>query len=750
MGKYLTILLFLFVIPNVLFAQDDDALYELKSAYLHIQNENYQEAYPYYKKMLDQYPKEPIYHYYVGRCLLFIDKDPLQAIKYLRFASTKQVPIDVYYYLGRAYIKNYRFQKAIETLQLFEQNASKKELRNLQYEVYISIAKNGLYLTKYIREPLVYSKQLFNIDDFYKIYSFDDLDGSFIEQDEFFEPQDSMKTKSIIFVPNAVQIQDHIYFAKKNEKRDDSDIYRMIRLTDSTWSKPENLGEVINTPFDESYPFMHSDGTTLYFASKGHYSMGGYDIYKSTWDWNTQQWSEPENLDFPVNSPYDDFLFVPTPNKKLAFFASNRDTDFKSVMVYKLKLTSSRPYIELHNYQDIRKYAKLDVNIDVDDKSTEQGNTFKTSDKKLVKIKNNTDFKHKSAYDSLLNLAIQYQLNADSLRWIIEDKRSVFENTEHGQERAQLSNVIIELEREIYALQKKADNCYKRVRDIEQMNLASKKSIYVDEKEMESKESAVESRSTKIFIEPTSDSLTKSKLSIPDKEIEEEHLIETGLMVEKTSGYTKENPIPLNETMPDGIIYMIQLGAFSSEKSPVVFKGLSPLSCIKREDSSIWKYFAGKFLQLSEAEKALPTVRSKGFKDAYIVAFNSGDIISVKKAVSMESNEDRIPIIATQKQEYQEIDEPEDLSIIYVLKGQIEKRDSANAEAIKSALTEDLELYLESKEKSISFIIKSFSSYDNALPVKYKLEAILQKEVEIHAYFAENQIPLEQARKITK
>lgn len=750
MGKYLTILLFLFVTPTILIAQDNDALHELKSAYLNIQNENYREAYPYYKKMLDQYPKEPIYHYYVGRCLFFIDKDPLTAINYLRFASTKDVPVDVYYYLGRAYIKNYRFQKALEMLQLFEKNASKKELRRLQYEVYLSMAQNGLYLTKYIREPLVYSKQLSDLDDFYKIYSFEDLEGSFIKQDDFFE-NDSSKANAVVFVPNSLQNQGIIYFTKKNEKRDDLDIFSITRLSDSTWSEPENLGGIINTPFDESYPFMHSDGTTLYFASKGHYSMGGYDIYKSTWDWNTQKWSEPVNLDFPVNSPYNDFLFVPAPNKKIAFFASDRDTDVNQVMVYKLKLTSSEPYIELHSYQEIRKYAKLDVNIDVDNLSKEQeGSEYKSSEKKFVKVKNYTGFQFKSEYDSLLNLAINYQLTADSLRWILDDKRTVFENTADGQERAQLSNVIIELEREIYTLQKKADNFYQRVREIEQINLATKKSIYEDEKKVKSRESVVEDRSPKIFVEPTIDSLTKSKLTIPETNIEEKHFMETGLKVEQTPVYSKENPIPLNETMPEGIMYMIQLGAFSSEKSPAVFKGLSPLSCIKKEDSSIRKYFAGRFLQLAEAEKALPTVRSKGFKDAYIVAFDNGEIISVKKAVTLESMEDRKQITIPEENESQKVDKPEDLSIIYVLKGNMEMSDSIHVEKIKSELTDDLEFYIESKEKSISFIIKSFSSYDEALPVKYKLEAILQNDVEIHAYFAESQIPLEQARKITK
>ncbi len=752
MGKYLTFILFLLLSSFLLKAQDNEALTELKTAYLNIRNENYRAAYPYYKKMLNQYPKEPIYHYYVGRCMLFMEKDPLKAISYLRYASTKDVPVDVYYYLGIAYNKNYRFQEAIESFQWFEKNASRKELRKPDYELYRSMAQNGVYLTKYIRRPLVYSKQVVDKDDFYKIYPMQDMEGSIIDQSEFFNLPDSNQIKSAMFVPKSIQQQEFIYFTKKNEKRGDSDIYRVVMLSDSSWSEPENLGDVINTSFDENYPFMHSDGTTLYFASKGHYSMGGYDIYKSTWDWNTQQWSEPENLDFPINSPYNDFLFVPTPNKKVAAFASDRDADSNSVMVYKLKLNNSEPYIELENHQEILEYANLDINTDLaKEESRKTVNKYKAETKELVKIKNNEDFLFKSVYDSVLTMAINYQMKADSLRWIIDEKRAVFDNTPNGQERAVLSNAIIELERDIYALQKDADRFYQRVREIEQANLASKKTIYEDNKKEESFPVKKEDKAKKIFYEPTIDSLSKSILTIPNEEVADEKLITWGLTVENPSIYNKKNPIPLNEDLPEGIIYMIQLGAFSSEKSPGVFHGFTPLSCIKSENSTIRKYFAGKFQQLSEAEKVLPVVKSKGFKDAYIVAFNSGDMISVKKAATLESKNGSVKrVYRTEAENDQKDLQSTDLSILFVLKGQIGKKDSSVVENLKSALPENLELYLETKENEILFLIKAFTKYDQVLPVKNKVEAILNKEVEVHAYFAENQIPLEQARKITK
>lgn len=758
MGKYIILFSFLLVASVNTRAQVDDNLDKLKTAYINIQEGNYKEAYPYFKEILNIYPKEPTYNYYFGRCLLHLDKDPSISIKYLRFAATKEVPDDVYYYLGLAYIKNYQFEKAVENLQWFEKRAGKKQLKELNVQNHIAMAQNGLYLIKYIKKPSVYSKTITDQNDFYKNYQFDDLEGRFVDRFEYFnQKKDSLVENSVLYVPDFLKRNEMFYFSAKNKKRGDYDIYRITRLTDTSWSEPENLGDIINTPFDENYPYLHSDGTTLYFASKGHYSMGGYDLYRSTWSWDNQEWTEPENLDFPINSPFNDILFVPSPNKKTAFFTSDRETTEPNVIVYKLKLNNSEPYIELKNHEELLEFSRLSVNI-----VPEETKKRKYADKRIVsgqhefiKIKNEGTFLYKSEYDSLLSLAINYQLKADSLRWIIDEKRLVFDYTEEGQERAKLSNTIIELEREIYSLQKKADSCYERVREIEQANLASQKSIYEDlqttkNKRIRNTEEEL-NKSKNIYVEPVQDSISKSKLKIIEEVSEKTSKpSDLGLRIKIPSNYNSVNPIPTNESLPDGILYMIQLGAFSTPKTPGVFKGLTPLSCIKKENSNIRKYFAGKFLQLSEAKKNLPLVKSKSFKDAYIVAFNNGNIIPVKNAVKLESGKDKFPNVELTEGLEEDSQTADDLSIIYVLKGWVSLKNSLFIDKIKIELPESVELFLEDKDDVIIFIIKSFSTYENAFSLKGKLEAIVKKEIEIHAYFAENQIPLEQARKITK
>ncbi len=90
-----------------------------------------------------------------------------------------------------------------------------------------------------------------------------------------------------------------------------------------TWSNPINLGPSINTAKDEMYPFIHPDGT-LYFASKGHCGIGGFDIFMTKGEGTN--WSEAQNMRQPINSAGDDFAFICDNTKENGFFTSNRAT----------------------------------------------------------------------------------------------------------------------------------------------------------------------------------------------------------------------------------------------------------------------------------------------------------------------------------------------------------------------------------------------------------------------------------------
>ncbi len=101
------------------------------------------------------------------------------------------------------------------------------------------------------------------------------------------------------------------------------DIYKSNFDTDKKiWMKAENLGPVVNTINDEEGVFMHPDGKTLYFSSKGHNTIGGYDIFYS--DWDGTKWSQPVNLGIPINTPGDEVFFQVSADGRTAYYSSYR------------------------------------------------------------------------------------------------------------------------------------------------------------------------------------------------------------------------------------------------------------------------------------------------------------------------------------------------------------------------------------------------------------------------------------------
>ena len=102
------------------------------------------------------------------------------------------------------------------------------------------------------------------------------------------------------------------------------DIYRATLLPDSTWGNVVNLGDSINTAYDDDAPFIHPDGVTLFYSSKGKNSMGGYDIFQSRLNWKDSTFSKPINLGYPINTTDDDIYYVLSANGDRGYYASGK------------------------------------------------------------------------------------------------------------------------------------------------------------------------------------------------------------------------------------------------------------------------------------------------------------------------------------------------------------------------------------------------------------------------------------------
>jgi outer membrane protein OmpA-like peptidoglycan-associated protein/tetratricopeptide (TPR) repeat protein len=119
-----------------------------------------------------------------------------------------------------------------------------------------------------------------------------------------------------------------------------TDIYKSVRTKKGDWGVAENIGQAINTKYNENSPFIHPDNITIFFSSEGHKTIGGNDIFRSTNKFNA--WSEPENLGFP-NSTKDDLYFVLNASGQIGYFSTSKNNIYNKHNIFKVNLRNPIP-----------------------------------------------------------------------------------------------------------------------------------------------------------------------------------------------------------------------------------------------------------------------------------------------------------------------------------------------------------------------------------------------------------------------
>ena len=162
-----------------------------------------------------------------------------------------------------------------------------------------------------------------------------------------------------------------------------SDIWKTEMIEEGKFTVPENLGPSINTEGDETAPFIHTDGRTLFFVSDGQVGMGGKDIYYSIMG-QDGTWQSPVNLGYPINTPNDEINIVINASGTTGYFSSDKDGGFGGQDLYYFTLDERiRPtpvtYIK-GKVADAFSLAPLQAQIELIDLGTEQTVTATASD----------------------------------------------------------------------------------------------------------------------------------------------------------------------------------------------------------------------------------------------------------------------------------------------------------------------------------------------------------------------------------
>jgi outer membrane protein OmpA-like peptidoglycan-associated protein/tetratricopeptide (TPR) repeat protein len=137
------------------------------------------------------------------------------------------------------------------------------------------------------------------------------------------------------------------------------DIYKAVKDDKGNWSEGVNLGEKVNTPEDEDCPFIHFDTKTLYFSSRGHQSMGGFDIFYT--EYLNDQWVKPINLGYPINTADDDIHFVLSANYKRGYYASAQREGYGDKDIYIVDMPDYKD-VEVIDFQLSIKTINVDFN----------------------------------------------------------------------------------------------------------------------------------------------------------------------------------------------------------------------------------------------------------------------------------------------------------------------------------------------------------------------------------------------------
>jgi len=497
----------------------------------------------------------------------------------------------------------YDFPKAVD---LCEQAAASLDStkRSIATEQTL-LARNGLSMMDFCSQPTVVAKQKFPLKDFFLFYPLKDRSWRTVPNQ-----LDSLDDKSF---PLATYVPDDardLYYSAK-----DSDGIRNIyttHLKDSTWSVPMLINEQLTSSSDEIFPMVSPDGKSLYFSSRGLYGMGGYDLYVSTWNEDSKDWDVPVNMGFPYSSPYDDFLFINTDDGKYSMFASNRECGKDSVCIYVLEYDGMPIRKAVSDVRELRELARLTPESDkgrMDNAAAVAGSKVEDKDiqrymdkMKQVRILRDSVSRFNSSLDVLRSsLSSADADKARSLREEIEGK-----------------------ELQLPALNATLQKAVKEMQDIEMEFLLNGVVLDTEGLQAEADKEIVGASTGYAFSKDSYGPSFHLDIAKPKPSFDYSFkILPQGRFAE-------------NNSLPDGLVYQIQISTQSNKASVADLKGLSPV--FERMNPNLtYTYYAGMFKSYKDVLANLNTVKNRGFRDAIIAAYYNGERVSTKEAKALET-----------------------------------------------------------------------------------------------------------------
>ena len=465
----------------------------------------------------------------------------------------------------------------------------------------ILLSENGKSMTGFVYKPNVVARHMFSKDDFFLYYPL--KDRSWRSTPNQLDSVPGLYSKAI-YVPAEAE---SIYFSAA-DKDGIRNIY-MTELGDSLWTVPELINEHLTSASDEIYPMLSSDGKSMYFASKGLYGVGGYDLYVSQWDEDTGDWSVPVNMGFPYSSPANDFLLAGSEDGGYTLFASDRDCPKDSVWIYVLEADNMPVRSEMSDPDELSDLARLELSVSMD-----------VTEEVKSDIPENADTRR------YMDKMAQVRSLRDSIS-AYEDKMQEYRDryavVESEVEKNRLAELILKNESYIPEIQASLEEAMKELQEIEMDFLFSGVVIDADKLLVEAEREVVSEDAGYVFAKMTLGEPLHLDIERPEPEFDYSfRILDTAQFVTDT-------------TIPEGIAYQIQVFSTTMKASEKALKGLCPVF-ETRSASGRYIYRIGLFNEYKDVLANLNAVKRAGFRNAYIVGYVDGKEMSVNKVRTEE------------------------------------------------------------------------------------------------------------------
>ena len=437
----------------------------------------YEDAKPAFERLVKQSPNNSSYSLWYGVCC-YETGDFTTAEKYLLLARTRKIT-DASRYLATMYTSMYRYKEAAGMWEEYIDQLAKKKENTATYENLLDKVEKLSRMKDRAEDVQVIDSVVVSKDKILSAYFLSEDCGLLQMNRDFGQSSDALQ--SVVYInPKG----DRAFYARPSFDGRYA-LYTQTKLLD-TWADEKALFP--SDTEDNNYPFVLGDGVTLYFASKGNGSIGGYDLFITRYNTNSNAYLAPEQLSMPFNSTANDYMMVVDELKGLGWFVSDRFQPEGKVCVYLFIPNDSRKQLDESendellsaraaltsirdtwrtesNYDELIRLAKTDI-VNTHKQKTHDFEFFVNDRTVYYSLEDFRSTEAKSFFERVISLKQQ----ANSLESNLDEKRQTYIKG-NKTVKDQMRPTILQAETELKSLLSQIGEWEKKTRNTENLYL---------------------------------------------------------------------------------------------------------------------------------------------------------------------------------------------------------------------------------------------------------------------------------------